>query len=292
MAKTQELIYNSPVMNMSGLNNRASVDIPLIKDIVAFAFHNDLQPEAITGDSQFFYENADNGLVVRIYADSETIFMPAVLIRLVMARFYKLLPYAVAVADTETGDWFFIIPVNISPEDFKVVKVEIDMTYLPMAANALDLNAWTVATIYGDAVKGTFLNYSRDVYDYGAAGSHYFSPPIAVELIDIYMWNYDDKTSNLITNVVFRAGTERIYDTTKYILKVLTAVDTQNYTFIGYPQDVVDYGSTAGNTGLYDEIIITISPTLVGDSTMSLQVDVSADTELHVHWLIRKNVRG
>ena len=90
MAKTQELVYNTPSFRITTGQLRNTTDIPLIKDVVALAFSMTVV-EGSTGDTFIACEEAKN-LIIRVYADSETIYMEAQLIRLVMARFYKLMP--------------------------------------------------------------------------------------------------------------------------------------------------------------------------------------------------------
>ncbi|TET76724.1 MAG: hypothetical protein E3J43_06600 [Candidatus Heimdallarchaeota archaeon] len=298
---TQELIYDLPQIAIQDSVLRYSREVPLLKDIVAFAVHfrNDLKDEdAALG---IYNAGALKGLQINVYADSEKINYFGEFIRLIQARFYKFFPQVTETAGDgggDDGDWYMIVPVNIPADKFNNVRFELDLSQMEGLDDNVDnivSGTIDVAVVYGDAVKGTFLTLETSYHTIAASGRVDVKPPLDVELIDIYVVNDAKKGhEDDLTTFVFKAGTERLYDTTKGIMKIMSAVDTymQNFYYTETLTDetlTIDYG---GFMERHDEVICTLNPTLITDGTMALTIgnDATGEEGFWVGWLIRKTV--
>ena len=314
---TQELIYDLPQIAIQDSVLRYQRDIPLLKDIVAIAVHirNDLTDEDV--EINYLNAGAQKGLQLNVYADSEKVNYFGNFLKLLQSRFYKFQPRAIPTAGDGGGDdgnWFFIVPLNIPADKFNNVRFEIDFSQCDgLDDNADNIVSGTidVAVVYGDAVKGTFLTMETSYHLIPAAGSEVMKPPLDVELIDIYVYidtikdikvavdtgavPPEDLHDDHLETFVFKAGTERIYDTTKGIMKIMSAVDSYEDAYLRHLTLTDDAGWLLFPKYLdrYDEIICTLNPTLITDGTMSLTLGQLAGAEedgYWLGWLIRKTI--
>lgn len=268
---TQELIYNLPLTTL-GADARDVQRVPLTKDIVGFGIHLNAADDAV--GAMTWEEDATEGVVVKIRADTEEIYLPARLMRILMERFYKISPVVTTTDGAATViSWFWMIPVNISKKNFVNVEIELDLS--ACTNFAADMTA-CIAIVYGDAIENTFLTIARNQYAYAGAGTYQFTSPNNVELVDIYLVN-NDADANEFTVIVFKAGTERVYDFNKMTAKIFTAIDTK-----------------LGLIHLTDEdrVLITINPSIVGTDDVTLDLTVTGACTAFIYWLVRKVVAG